>query len=115
MARADILSPSARSHTPWLYGLGALVLIEVLWFPTLATAAYTFFSGRGGWDGSALGYVQRYRVVPVGALFWLLIMTVAVRSTVQNRPLHRRVAIGAWVMNLVLVLSCVLWYARLAD
>lgn len=112
MAVRQLLSPGTR---PWLYGLAVVVLIEVLWYPLLATAAYTFFSGRGGWDGSALDYVQRYRVAPVGAVFSVLILAFAARSSLQGREPDRRAVIGAWLMNVTLFAISVLWYAKLAD
>jgi hypothetical protein len=103
-----------RSGAAWLYALSAIVLLQLLAYPALATALYRAFTGSG-WDGSALGYFQRYRIAPAALIFGGFILVPAIRASSRGRPIPAVWIVSLWVLNLALLGLSVAGYARLVH
>ena len=70
--------------------------------------------GRGGWDGSALGYVRATIVLPVGIA--LLTLSVVGSFVARRRPSAiTGILAVSWLLAVTLMTISIVWYARMAD
>jgi hypothetical protein len=98
-----------------LLALLVAIAAEVLFYPPLATDLYLWTSGRTGWDGSGLRYVQTTFVAPTGTALALGMLLAAVWSARRRRRAFGRVVGVGWILNIALLLFSIAWYARMAD
>jgi hypothetical protein len=83
-------------------------LLEVIYFPDLATAIYSLTGGEGG-PGSSIGYFRDTYVL-AGAIAFLLI-TGAIFWIVAGRSRRLRPTIViACIVNMALLTASSLWY-----
>jgi hypothetical protein len=94
-------------------GLGLFTILEVAFYPSLATWAFLKASGRPGWDGSALPFVQLVGAVPAGLVLLGLCGASAFLASRGRVSLAWTLMLAAWLFNLVGFVASVLWYSRI--
>jgi hypothetical protein len=110
------IEKQSASHRPVALGTFILaVAVVVAFYPEISTWLYTHLTARGGWDGSALGYVRFTRVLPISALLVILSVIGYVVAARRRPSATTAILIVSWSAGIVLLLISVLWYAGLAD
>lgn len=85
--------------------------VEIVFYPQVATFLFRVFSGRPGWDGSALPYVQLFYALPA-AIALLGAVVIGARLLARRRPsLLKAFVLAAVAVDLLLLGLSVAWYA----
>jgi len=107
---SDAMDKSVLNWAIPSLAIGVLAL-EVVFYPQLATLLFQVFSGRPGWDGSGLPYVQVFYALPV-AIALLGAVLIGARLLARRRPtLLKPFLFGAAAVNVLLLGLSVAWYA----
>jgi len=83
-------------------------ILEVIYYPDIATTIYSLFGGHGG-PGSSIGYFRDIYVL-AGAVGFALLAGIALWTTRKSHWHSRLATILAWVTNLTFLTASVLWY-----
>lgn len=96
-------------RTPLLL-LWTFLLIQTILYPQLATGVYRIATGRGGWDGSGLPWVQIVFAAPL-ALLLAVLAWMSFRTRVRDAKPVRPALLGIVAFDVVAFLLSVTWYA----
>jgi|SoiMetStandDraft_2_1073263.scaffolds.fasta_scaffold37517_1 hypothetical protein len=101
-------------HALLLSALVVLTLVEVAFYPWVASWIYGLITGHG-WDGTALKYFRDVYVRPFGLVLGTACV-IAALLTFRRRPeASLRVLAAAWVINLLALGLSIAWYATATN
>lgn len=90
--------------------LWSLLLVQTILYPQLATWVYRIATGREGWDGSALPFVQVVFAAPL-ALLLAILAELLCRFSVRRAKSVRLPLLGILALDLAVFVVSVAWYA----
>jgi uncharacterized membrane protein YfcA len=102
-----------KAQLPWVIPALAVSVVgtEIVFYPQIASLLFKILSGRPGWDGGALPYVQVFYALPVGIAL-LGAVLIGARLLEKRRPaLLKAFLLGAVGADLLLLVLSVAWYA----
>jgi hypothetical protein len=101
---------SERAGFVWLNVIALVVItaLEVLFYPYIAESVHGLAGGTRGAD-SSIGYFRDVYVA-AGAVLYILTLIASVWAASRTRRFVPHILIGAWIVNVALVIGSALWY-----
>jgi len=90
-----------------LFSIG--ILLEVYYYPALATAVDGLMGGTDG-PGSSIGYFRDFYVLPAGIALGLVAAVLLGLAAKRSRSVLHRAAVIVWIVNLIALVTSSVWY-----